>query len=584
MALILYAGVTTGGLSMKWIKSGIFLCCLSCFIFNSTLQAKKSADYIVIGVGNAGAVVAKMLSDNHKNSVIALHIDSNLSDDPLIKFSAFTPITVAAGLFGPPLYEAGETVPQPNADNRELNWAVALPLGGASAVNAGALVRGTNQVYAQWEALAGPNWSVNRILGIYKALETYHGTSENPEFRGNNGPIDVLQPLPVSAVSQKFTNAIVNGTGVPLINDYNDPLLPIGASTQVQITRNGPDGSLRVSSATAFLNSSVMTPDGKGVNGRKLRVFFDSPALRIIWKGNKAVGVEYVTLTDSLDSSKSKCGGPKVKKVYAKKGIIVSAGLFSSPFLMHSGVGPRALLESFNIPVVFDNPNVGQGLVDQPSVRTVFTTDPDDASLDVNVFFSQISGLPAPGGDPTVRLIRIASAPLIPGIQLVLFDLVQPLSRGSVTIGSADPLAPPIIDLGTLSNPADLTLFQQGFQIYLNNINNFLVANYPGYELVFPDPSILTNPVLTQDFIRENIACNEHFQSHCRMAPQDQGGVVDGNGRVYGVQNLYVADDSIVPLCMDGSPMASAYLIGANVAQLIIDAESQGNRSGSDSD
>ena len=93
------------------------------------------------------------------------------------------------------------------------------------------------------------------------------------------------------------------------------------------------------------------------------------------------------------------------------------------------------------------------------------------------------------------------------------------------------------------------------------------------YQLVFPNSAILDDPALVREFIRESISCNQHFQSHCRMAPLDQGGVVDSTGHVYGVKNLIVADDSVAPLCMDGSPMASAYLIAANIAELLISSE-----------
>ncbi len=160
---------------------------------------------------------------------------------------------------------------------------------------------------------------------------------------------------------------------------------------------------------------------------------------------------------------------------------------------------------------------------------------------------------------------------MIPGLTPALFNLCQPLSRGSITINSADPLAPPVIDYGILSNPSDLNLYVSGFQTYIKNINIQLQAIDPAYQLIFPDPAIL-EPGATatlEAFIRSSIEANMHFQSHCRMAPLIQGGVVDSNGRVYGVNNLLIADNSINPLCMDGSPMATGYLVAANIARLL---------------
>ncbi len=521
-----------------------------------------TADYIVVGVGTAGATVAKMLTDDLQTSVIALHNGPNLTEDPLIKFSANAAITVPLSQVSSPLFQNGNSTPQVFADNREIIWTVALPEGGASSINAGAFVRGTNQLFAQWEAIAGPNWSVNRILNIFKQLEHYYGKTTNPSARGSRGSISLLQVQNPTAVSQKFTQATINATGFPFVLDYNDPNRPIGVSSQLQYTQSSPDGTFRESSANAFLNTSIMMPNGLGVHGRKLRVFFDSPASKIIWKGNKAIGVEYVNQGQT-------------KKVFANKGVVVCAGLNSSPFLLRSGIGPQAMLQSLNIPVVNNNPNVGQGLVDQTPVRFIFTSNPSDTPLEnpgVTGLFSQISFLPDPTGDPTVRALRIAILNPAPGVVIGSLDLCQPLSRGSVLINSSDPTTPPVVNLGVLSNSADLSLLERGFTAYIAPINTAIQAIDPDYELIFPDPAVIAVPVLLTAFIQEEVGCNQHFQSHCRMAPQSQGGVVDSNGRVYGVQNLFVADNSIVPLCTDGAPMASGYLIGANIAQLIIDS------------
>ena len=118
-------------------------------------------------------------------------------------------------------------------------------------------------------------------MEIYKGLETYSGMTTDPEAHGYHGPISVRQPQHPTTVSETFTQAIIQATGLPFVLDYNDPNTPTGASTQLQYTQSAPNGTLRVSSATAFLNESVMTPEGVGVDGRKLRVLFNSTALRI---------------------------------------------------------------------------------------------------------------------------------------------------------------------------------------------------------------------------------------------------------------------------------------------------------------
>lgn len=572
-------------------RSLICLATFCSFFSTSPLQSSSgvhgnAADYVIVGVGTAGAVLAKRLTDDKKTSVIALHSGQNFTDSFILKYSKNVPFSVFASLFAAPafnpdeldlpsdirqqlkdllelssgsqnsLYEGGVTTPQVNANGRELLWVIPLPGAGGSAVNAGAWCRGTNQLFAQWETIAGLHWSVSRVLKIYKELEKYHGESANPGFRGTDGPIKVLQDSDPSTLSKVFAKAVIQATGVPFVVDYNDPKTPIGVSTQLQLTHRGHDGFYRVSSITAFLNHHIMRSNGKGVNGRKLRVLFNSAALRTIWDGNTAVGVEFVQ------------NGVN-KRVYAKKGVIVCAGLRSSTFLMHSGVGSSVILNSLGIPVIFDNPNVGQQLADQPHVVIAFTSNPNDSVAGSNKVFSQISWLPAPGGDPIKREVRFATIDVVPGITLGLLDLCQPKSRGTISINSTDPLDPPLIDLGILSNSDDLTLFVSAFQTYIKNINIQLQAIDPKYRLIFPDPAIIDDVIALTDFIKEEVGSNMHFQSHCRMAPLAQGGVVDSKGRVYGVKNLYVADNSIVPQCMDGSPMASAYLIAANIARLL---------------
>lgn len=571
------------------------------------LVSKEKADYIIVGVGTAGATLAKLMSDDDTTSVLALHNGKNLTQNPDIKYSRNAFFTVFSALLGSSFFQTGFTIPQPNADNRELFWAYGMPEGGTSSVNAGAWARGTDQVYSQWEAIAGPEWSTSTILDIYKGLEKYKGTTPDPSARGYYGPINVRQiPVP-TPFSLRFTQAVSVATGVPIVIDYNDPNTPIGTTSQMQYTQKGFNGKYRVSSATAFLNDKVVDSHGNGVGNRKLKIKYKSTALRTIWKGNKAIGVEY-----QHDG--------EIKKAYADKGVIVCGGLNSSAFLLHSGVGPKKVLKRLDIPVKFNNPNVGKSLADQTLLVIAFATNPDDTpvvsgscktrknipskisfdKLDTsfifsipnlphaddkqrlldtilcggfefpeNSIFSQISWLPAPGGDPAVRRARITTVNPFPGLAMALVDLVQPLSRGRITIDSDNPLDPPVINSGMFTNSADLDLYVQVFQTYIKDINNTLQALDDKYELIFPPAEILDDTELLTAFIKQAVMSNQCWQSHCLMAPLDQGGVVDNRGKVYGVENLYVADVSISPVPMDGTPMASAYLIAANIARLL---------------
>lgn len=166
-----------------------------------------------------------------------------------------------------------------------------------------------------------------------------------------------------TTMAKKLVSAIEQATGFKEILDYNDPKTPLGPFTRWQLFQK-PNGQ-RESSSTAFLSSDIMTPDGRGVNGRKLRVLFKSTALRVLFSQKRAVGVEF------LKQGKCVCA-------YARKKVIISAGINSAQLLMLSGIGPANLLEKAGIPVVFDNPNVGKNLRNHTLNFAVFTTNTND--------------------------------------------------------------------------------------------------------------------------------------------------------------------------------------------------------------
>jgi len=570
----------------------ILKCVLPILIFSQLFvdeihaEIYDRADYVVVGLGTAGGLLTGKLAQDKNTSVIALHSGSNFTDSFILKYSQNMTFSVGESFLGIPpnfnpadynlppdlqeqfakliqligaqvakLYETGNTTPQVNADDRVLDWVIAKPAAGASSINAGAWVRLTNEVLSNWEAIAGPEWSVSRLLQAYKDMEDYEGKTANKRARGHHGPIHVTQDPPASVLSKKFAEATTAATGIPFVSDYNNPETPLSVSTQIQSAHRGHDGFFRVSSVNAFLDR-IMKSNGNGKKGARLKVNFNSTALRIIWEGKTAVGVQY--LQDG-----------QVKSAYAKKAVIVCAGLRSSPFLLYSGIGPASLLSSLGIPVIYDNPSVGQGLIDQTPVPIVYATNPKDSQAGTTTIFAQISNLPAPTGTPEGRKIRLAVIDAIPGLTPVIVDLLQPQSRGTISITSADPLTQPLINFGLLSNSNDLALLTSTFQTYVKDLTAQLQLIDPQYQLLLPPPEILDDTTLVQSYIREIAGTDYHYQGHCRMAPLNQGGVVNSQGKVYGVNHLIIADNSIVPSPIDGSPMTSAYLIAWNIAKIL---------------
>lgn len=188
-----------------------------------------------------------------------------------------------------------------------------------------------------------------------------------------------------------------------------------------------------------------------------------------------------------------------------------------------------------------------------------------------NSLFFQDAWLPVVGGsasDP--RVFRMLAVNPIPGYAVVMLDLLQPESSGSVVINSSSPFALPTMDFGILSNSNDLVKLRNAMKVYIRDFTDQLALADPLYQMVYPDPAILIDDAQIDNFIKTTIGTDMHFQGTCKMAPLSDGGVVDSTGHVYGVNNLIVADDSIVPVAMDGAPMASAYMIAYNIANILL--------------
>jgi choline dehydrogenase len=526
-------------------------------------REKLIFDYIVIGTGPAGAVIAKTLSDDKRTSVLVLEAGENNDRDQPIRNSTFA-LELEEHFF-PQYFWQGEGVPLKGLDERSFEWTTGRLLGGGSSINGEQYVRPTSAVLREWERLLGPLWSPQQAISNFKKLEKYNGKTNNPDVHGFNGRIDIRQaPLNPTIMAKKLVSAIERATGFKEILDYNDPKTPLGPFTRWQLYQklNGQ----RESSSTAFLSSDIMTSDGRGVNGRKLRVFFKSTALRVLFSKKHAIGVEFL--------KESKC-----VRAYASKKVIISAGINSTQLLMLSGIGPAKLLEEKGIPVVFNNPNVGKNLRNHTLNFAVFTTNPHDNPIplhDPNALFTGGAFLPDPTPGATqnrrgVQLIGTVSN----GLLTIVILFLQPKSRGSIQIQSNDPLKIVLANEGFLENPYDLEAVKNIYKIYIKNIAAKLAAIDPAYQLISPTIDVINNDAKLEEFIKQNFGHNHHQQGALRMAPLKRGGVVDHLGQVHGVKDLIVADASIVPFTVDGNTSATAYLIGFTIAQQLLKKQSK---------
>lgn len=522
------------------------------------METKLIFDYIIVGTGPAGAVIAKTLSDDKRTSVLVLEAGGNNDKDKPISDS-----TMASELeeqFFPQYFWQGEGVPQTFLDDRAFEWTTGRLLGGGSSINGEQYVRPTGKVFKEWEKLLGPLWSPKRAVLRFKRLEKYNGKTNNASARGYRGRIDIRQaPVNPTSMAKKLVTAIERATGFPEILDYNNPKTTIGPFTRWQLYQK-PNGR-RESSSTAFLSSDVLALNGRGVNSRKLRLFSDSTALRVIFSNKRARGVEFLK------------NGKRII-AHARKKVIIAAGINSAQLLMLSGIGSGKILKEAGIRCIFHNPNVGKSLRNHTLNFAVFQSNPSDRPLpsnDPNALYTGGAFLPDPleidRNRRAVQILGIGSE----GDTLTLgLIYLRPKSRGSIRIQNKDPLKIVLADEGFLDNPIDLEAVKNIYKIYVKNIAAELFSIDPTYRLISPTPETIDDDTELEQFIKENFDHNHHQQSSLRMAPLKNGGVVDRRGNVHGVKDLIVADASIIPFTVDGNTSAAAYLIGYTIAKQVI--------------
>lgn len=531
---------------------------------NQSHRKGSTYDFIVVGTGPAGSVVTKRLSDN--NSVLTLEAGGNFSNNKLIRDSQFAIPILLFQDFAPQFYIPGHGTPQKGAAGRTFPWTGGRLLGGGSSVNNQQYVRPSATVMSEWERLMGPIWSPPEETRRFRELENYNGRTTNPSARGRHGRLHIRQTqAPPTDMTRKITEAMSLASGFPEILDYNDPNTPLGPFTSYQLYQR-PNG-IRDSGDSAFLSSDVMTPDGQGVNGRRLEISFRSTVTRVLFEQNRAIGVEYLKDGKSM-------------RAYARKKVVLSAGITSVPILMHSGIGPAKVLRKYNIPTVFDNPNVGRHYADHPAVAAIFTTNPNDHPHPLNDPNSLYQGGaflpdPTPGSDRNRRGIQMFAQAGSGNVVAIGGILLQPKSRGDAIIQDNDPLKIPLMDQGYLTDPADLETFKNTYKVYIKGIAEQLAAIDPSYQLTSPSMDIINDDAKLEQYIKDNLAHGFHPQSMNRMSPSPDSGVVNAKGHVHGVKNLVIADDTIIPFTVDGNTSAPAFFIGSTIAEQLLKDENR---------
>lgn len=541
--------------------------------------SELEADIIVIGGGAAGCILMSELSKSF--SVIGIEGGLNLTEDPAIEavgLPAFLlPSTGRAKYFWPGWTQS---LPMPGLNGRTSDWTTGMLLGGGSSINGLYYGRGSNAMYSRWEGISGSrNWSLDNILATFNALENYQGLTITPGARGVNGPVNVLQTPTISQITSQVLLPATQAAfpGLPTVLDYNDPTIENCIAPRSQWFID-PTGTKRVSSATAYLNRSVMIPEGQGVNGHKLFMLYDSVAVKILFnKHGRAKKVKYVQ-------------DGKVFQAKARKAVVLASGINSSKLLQLSGIGPSEVLRNAGIKPVFINENVGKHLQNHPLIFITMLADPNLSGVPPGApyaFTIHNVYLPVVGGsssDPRMLQMLFEFIPataVTPALLAVGFDLLNPVSEGSVNIQSDNTYQIAAADDGFYKNPIDLANMKSAVSVYIRALLDQLNILYP-----FPSPyfrPILSDPInlvilsgyndaVVEQYVKNNSNLSldiHHFVSHCKMASLEAGGVVDGNTLVYGTKNVFVADNSICPVMPDINTTGPAMMIGLRASEIL---------------
>ena len=526
----------------------------------------RTYDYVIVGAGSAGCVLANRLSADGRHSVLLLEAG------PRNRYIwLHIPIGYGKTMFHPVYNWRFQTEPQPELCNRRIYYPRGRTLGGSSSINGLVYIRGQRQDYDRWAALGNPEWSWSQVLPYFRRAEANERGAD--EYHGGDGPLSVSDIPARSELTEAFIRASEQ-LGIPRNDDVNGRE-QTGAGYLQLTTRNG----IRCSTAHAYL-----APARKRSN---LKVETDALATRILFEGKRATGVRYQS------------GGNEVD-VTARVSVIVSAGAVQSPQLLQlSGVGPSVLLRQHRIPIVADLP-VGMNLQDHLQARVLFKcTKPITTNDQLRTLWGRMKiglqwvigrrGPLAVGiqqgvmfartlpdlATPDIQFIfgtltsdKPAAAPhTFPGFTMIFFQL-RPTSRGTLTIKSIDPHEPPAIQPRYLTTDEDRAAVLRGIKLVRALANTEALKPYVLDEYM-PGRDVQGDAALL-DAIRNHGTTAFHPSGTCRMGPGSDA-VVDSRLRVHGIVGLRVVDASIMPEIVSGNLNAPVVMIAERASDLILE-------------
>jgi choline dehydrogenase len=516
-------------------------------IDTSNKEIQSHYDFIVVGAGAAGSVLAAELSASGAQVLV---IESGGPDDaPTIA----NPSIWFYNVGGPLDYHLPIT-PLPQLNNRNFYMALGHGLGGGSSINAMVWTRGMQRDFDGWAKNGAKGWAFADVLPVFKKQEDWEGGAN--EWRGSGGPIHIRRPKDPHPTAPGFIEA-ARQMGMPILDDVNGPMRPGAGYINMNIA---PDGT-RVSAVRAFLRPALSRPN--------LTLLLNTNVVKLNFKGTRCVGVNLMTEGE-------------VKDIAADKEVILAAGTINSPkLLMLSGMGEAKALRSLGIDVVENLPGVGENLQDHVLVSGVVfqykgkmpDRPADSNAVEAEAFLS--SGL---SGDIDISLVLHQLPVVTPEVATrfgtppadaftIAPALVQPTSKGSVHLASNNFQDAAVIDGNYLGTDRDIAAVLRAIDA-ARELGNQRAFNSLRESELIPGPKASAEDI--QELARLASASFGHAVGTCKIG-LDKLAVVDPELRVHGILGLRVADASVMPRIITGpGTNASAHMIGGRAAQLIL--------------